>query len=214
MLTTKKRMTMKVIDDKGFWINRKGESIHPDMVRTDEKLKSDLLCELITRASEMREKIRVFKEEAYEEIQDYYKLLLQEYGVEQKRHKRGNLILEDFSGTKKVSISVSDLVNFDEKLAIAKEKIDEFLDEVTKDASVEVQTLIKKAFEVDKKGNISVSRVLALKRYDITHPLWKEAMDIIDDATQIVSTKSYIRFYEKEDIDKEYKHIALDLSKV
>lgn len=203
----------KVVD--GFWLNKKGEKIHPDMIRPDEKLKDEMLESLIKRAIDESDRLREFKKEAFSDIEDYYELLLQKYNMDAKKNsKKGNLTLENFSGTKKVLIAVSDRIDFDEKLNIAKQKIDEYLLEVTEGASPEIKTLIMKAFEVDKKGNVNAKKILSLKSYDITHPLWVEAMAIIDEATQIVSSKLYIRFYQREDPTKEYKQIILDISGV
>jgi len=201
----------KTIDGK--WINKKGELVHPDMVRVDEKLKDELVEKLIKQAKEVQAKLKEFKNSAIEDVEDYYQLLLQEYSVDAKRNsKKGNLTLENFSGTAKVEIRVSDRIEFDEKLKIAKMKIDEYLNEITKNSNPEIKTLITKAFEVDKKGDVNAKKILALKSYDIQNPLWQEAMKIIDDATQIVSSKSYIRFYQRDNTTDAYKQVSLDIA--
>ena len=47
----------------------------------------------------------VIKKEAFEDVESYYELLLQKYNIDGKaRSKKGNLILENFSGTKKITI--------------------------------------------------------------------------------------------------------------
>ena len=206
---------MAKVDDRGFWLNKKGEPVHEELIRADEKLKDEMVEELTKKALGMSATLREFKEEAFKDVEDYYELLLQKYGMDGKKNsKKGNLVLENFSATKKITISVSDRIDFDEKLNIAKQKIDEYLHEVTKDASPDVKTLITKAFEVDKKGNVNAKKILALKSYEITHPLWLEAMSIIDEATQIISSKSYIRFYTRDSLTDEYKNIPLDIAGV
>jgi len=206
---------MAIKDSRGFWKNRRGEFVHPDMVRTDEKIKDEMIEKLFKRVDEIREILSEFKKDAFGEVEGYFDLLLQEYGVDAKaRSKKGNITLEDFSGVRKVSVAVNDTVAFDEKLSIAKLKIDECLHEWTKDSGSELKTLVNRAFDVDKKGEISVSKVMALKSYDISHPKWIEAMNIIDEATQVVSSKQYIRFYSREDETANYKQLSLDFSKI
>ena len=206
---------MAIKDSRGFWKNRRGEFVHPDMVRTDEKIKDEMIEKLFERVDEIREILSEFKKDAFGEVEGYFDLLLQEYGVDAKaRSKKGNITLEDFSGVRKVSVAVNDTVAFDEKLSIAKLKIDECLHEWTKDSGSELKTLVNRAFDVDKKGEISVSKVMALKSYDISHPKWIEAMNIIDEATQVVSSKQYIRFYSREDETANYKQLSLDFSKI
>ena len=198
-----------------FWINKQGKEMHPDMIRADEKLRDELVEELIAKAKEKREILKKFKEEAFGEVESYFELLLEKYNINAKENSRkGNITLENYSGTKKIQIAIQDRIEFDEKLNIAKMKIDEYLHKITQDASPEIKTLITKAFEVDKKGNVNAQKILALKSYEITDPLWIEAMHIIDEATQIVSSKSHIRFYERENPGDEYKLVTLDFSKL
>ncbi len=196
-----------------FWINKKGDEVHQDNVSAADKIKDELVEMLTADAVVIRDSLFDFKKSAFEDIESYYELLLQNYNIDGKKNSRkGNLTIENFSGTAKVTINIADRIAFDEKLTIAKTKIDEYLHEITKDASADIQTLITKAFEVDKKGDVNAKKILALKSYDIKHPKWVEAMEIISDATEIISSKSYIRFYSRDDIDKEYKLIPLDIA--
>ncbi|WP_324172004.1 DUF3164 family protein [Sulfurimonas sp.] len=205
---------MAQIDDKsGHWLNKKNEGTHPDLIRADEKIKDELVEKLIKQAIELSATLNVFKKDAFEQTNDYFELLLQNYDLDAKKNsKKGNITLENYSGTMKVQIANADSISFDEKLQIAKLKIDECLHELTEGASPEIKTLITKSFEVDKKGEINAKKILALKAYDISHPKWREAMIIIDESIEIVGSKAYIRFYTRDRVDKEYKLISLDLA--
>ena len=204
---------MAIATEDGLWLDKRGKPTHPDLIRPDEQLRDELVEELCKKALSEQERLRSFKKEAFKDIDDYYEMLLQKYKMDAKANsKKGNLSLENFSGTFKVTISVSDRIEFDEKLNIAKQKLDEFFKEATKDADPVIKTLITKAFEVDKKGNVNAKEIMKLKSYDINHPKWIEAMHIIDDATQIVSSKSYIRFYKRENPQKAWKQISLDMA--
>ena len=205
---------MAKVEEK-FWLNKKGEKVHKDNVPVSEQLKDELVETLCSDAKGASELLARFKNDAFKSVEDYYTLLLQEYNIDAKENsKKGNLTIENYSATAKITINVSDRIAFDEKLNLAKIKIDEFLHEATKNASADIQTLITKAFDVDKKGDVNAKKILSLKSYEIAHPKWREAMKIIDDATEIVSSKNYIRFYTRDDIDKEYKQVPLDISGV
>lgn len=204
---------MAIKAENGFWLDKKGDAVHPDNIRATEKIKDETVENLISKAVEVQTILSVFKKNSFDEVESYFNLLLQNYGVDEKKNtKKGNITIENFSGTAKVQIAVNDNIAFDEKLSIAKMKIDEYLHEITKDAHADIQTLITKSFEVDKKGEVNAKKILALRGYEITHPLWIEAMQIISEATEVVSSKSYIRFYTRESIDKEYKQVSLDLA--
>jgi len=206
-------MKMPKVDENGLWLNKKSEGVHPDLIRADEKLKDELVEKLIKTATELSALLNRFKKDAFGDTSDYFELLLQNYGLDAKKNsKKGNITLENFSGTLKVQISNADSINFDEKLQIAKLKIDECLHELTIGSSPEIKTLITKAFEVDKKGEVNAKKILALKSYDISHVKWREAMSIIDESVEIIGSKAYIRFYTRDDVDKPYKLINLDIA--
>jgi len=206
---------MAQLNEKGWWLDKKGDAFHPDNVKAVDSIKDKLVEKLLDKSYLIQDTLSDFKEQSFKEVENYYSLLLETYDIDGKKNsKKGNLTLENFSGTKKVVINVADRIAFDEKLNIAKLKIDEYLHEITKDSSSDVQTLITKAFEVDKKGDVNAKKILALKSYDIKHKLWVEAMGIIAEATEIVSSKNYIRFYTRESIEEAYVQVSLDLAGV
>ena len=133
--------------------------------------------------------------------------------MERITSKSGTVTLKSFDGVGVVEIQVAKLISFDQKLSLAKEKIDEYLTEKTNGADAEIQTLITRVFDV-KNGKVDAKQILSLKSYPITHSLWKEAMSMIDDATEIAGTKSYIRFKHRKngDVDGTLETIVLDIA--
>lgn len=202
-------------DERGFWINGKGETYHPDNVRVVDKIKDDMVERLGNTALQMSTAIADFKKNSNDEVNDYFALLLQDYGVDAKsKSVKGNISLENFSSTFKVELSVSENLQFDERIQVAKSLVDEFLIDETKGASPTIQTLITKAFEVDKKGNIDAKKIFALKQYDIQDERWNKAMSIIDESKKVAFTRSYIRFYTRESTDQKWVLIPLDIAAV
>ncbi|WP_320034821.1 DUF3164 family protein [Halarcobacter sp.] len=204
---------MAKLDEKGWWIKKNGESVHPERVKIEDKLKDEMIDSILGKAAGVTEVIKKFKEDAYDEVDSYFELLLDKYGVETKKGVKG-FTLENFSGTAKIQVATADNIIFDEKLQIAKKKIDEYLHEITQDSNPDIQQLISKAFEVDKKGEVNPRKILALRSYDITHPKWLEAMAIIAESVEIVASKQYIRFYTRENQRENYKQVSLDIAGV
>lgn len=206
---------MAIKNENGFWLNARGEAVHEDLVRVDERIKDELVGNLISKVLVMQKELAELKAEIKEDIESYYELLLQQYKIDAKKGgKKGNFSLENFSGTQKIQISMAETLSFDEKLSIAKLKIDEYLNDVTKDSPAEIRTLITKAFEVDKKGNIDSKKIFALRSYDIKDPRWVEAMSIIEESKRVASIKPYMRFYVRDEIEDDYEMIKLDFANV
>lgn len=201
--------------DEKFWTNKEGKEVHPDLVSIEDKLKSELVEKILKHTDDRMRELAAHKRWVTGHIHEYVEMLREKYELDpMKGSPKGNLVLQTYDGLSKVQIAVQTRIEFDEKLTLAKEKVDEYLKEATKNASPEIQTLITKAFEVDKKGEVDSKKVLSLKSYKITDPKWLEAMAIIDDAIEVVGSKSYIRFYKRDSVDAKWKHISLDFASI
>ena len=204
---------MPHVNDAGQWRNKEGAFVHKDMVTVDKQLEDEVVERLTAGAIGLQAFLIGFKTQAFEECYSFVDLLRQKYNMERITSKSGTVTLKSFDGTKVVEIQVAKLISFDQKLSLAKEKIDEYLTEKTTGADAEIQTLITRVFDV-KNGKVDAKQILSLKSYPITHPLWKEAMSMIDDATEIAGTKLYIRFKHRRnnEVDGPLEHIVLDLA--
>lgn len=204
---------MPTINEKGMWRNKEGDFIHPDMITPDKQLEDETVESIVKSALVLQKQMIEFKAKAFEECYGFVDLLRQKYNMERITSKSGTVTLKNFDGTKIVEIQVSKLISFDQKLSLAKEKIDEYLTLKTNGADAEIQTLITRVFDV-KNGKVDAKQILSLKSYPIQHELWKEAMSMIDDATEIAGTKSYIRFKHRKngEVDGSLEHIVLDLA--
>ncbi|MGE4382290.1 MAG: DUF3164 family protein [Arcobacter sp.] len=204
---------MPHVNELGQWRNKEGTFVHKDMVTVDKQLEDEVVEKLIQGALNLQGQMKAFKIAAFDECYGFVDLLRQKYNMERITSKSGTVTLKSFDGTKVVEIQVAKLISFDQKLSLAKEKIDEYLTLKTNGADAEIQTLITRVFDV-KNGKVDAKQILSLKSYPITHDLWKEAMSMIDDATEIAGTKSYIRFKHRpsNEVDGAIEHIVLDLA--
>ncbi|WP_419782366.1 DUF3164 family protein [Malaciobacter marinus] len=197
----------------GKWQNKEGDFIHPDMVRVDKQIEDELVEGLVDSALVLQKQIKEFKIKAFAECYAFVDLLKQQYDMERITSKVGAVTLKSFNGTKEVQIQVAKLITFDQKLTLAKEKIDEYLTHKTENLDSEIQTLITRAFDV-KNGKVDAKQIIGLKSYNITHPKWKEAMAMIDEATEVAGTKSYIRFKQRAglELDGAWQTVVLDIA--
>jgi len=202
-------------DERGHWRNKDGKFVHEDMVPVDKQLEDELVVDLIWGAINVSQVIQEYKTKAFEQCYAFNDLLRQKYDMERITSKSGAVTLKNYDGTMEVQIQVAKLITFDQKLVLAKEKIDEYLDEKTEHADAEIRTLITRVFDV-KNGKVDAKQIMSLKQYPITHPKWKTAMTMIDEATEIAGTKSYIRFRHRANgqIDGRMEPILLDIASV
>lgn len=197
---------------EGFRVNAQGNLIHVSNIKDIDLARDEIVQELITRAIELGKQVASFKKDALESIQAFSELSAEKYGA-RLGGKKGNITLTSFDGRYQIVRAIADRITFDERLQAAKSLIDECLKDWTKDARSEIQTLIHSAFEADKKGNLATHKILGLRTIKIDDPKWLSAMEAISDAITVNSTKTYVRFYERND-SGQYIQISLDLTEL
>lgn len=205
-------MSNQVQIPEGYLMNAKGHLIPEDKVKEIDKIRDELVKRMVKHAKALNEEMKVTKRVLFDEFESFVELSAQEYDTKVGGEK-GNTSLLSFDGKHKVQLAVSDNLVFDERLQVAKSLIDECLNEWTADSNDNIKALIGNAFQVDKEGKINTRRVLELRSLQISDEKWLKAMNAISDATQVVSSKEYIRVYERDDEGK-YQQISLDFSNV
>lgn len=195
----------------GFREDAQGRLWAEDRIKEIDKLRDQLVHELIDQAREVSRTLATFKGNAFGDIAAFIALSAERYGVVMGGTK-GNVQLMSFDGRYKVQRAIAETITFDERLMTAKVLIDECLREWTEASGSEVRTLITDAFRVDQAGNIRTGNVLSLRRLEITDERWLRAMTAISDAVQVVGSKNYVRIYERDDETGQYKSIALDVA--
>lgn len=193
-------------DSKGRWVPK-------SMIKPLDLQADTLVKELAKTARSTQQILATFKRRALADVRAHLALAAEEYNTTLGGEK-GNVTLRTYDGSLTVQIAVADRIGFNERLQIAKKLVDNCIDEWLKEGSrPEIHVIVKDAFSVDKKRTVNTEAVLRLRKLNIEHPVWKQAMKAIDDSIVTESTCTYIRFHER-DADGKYRAIELDLSKV
>ncbi|EAM1813067.1 DUF3164 family protein [Salmonella enterica] len=198
---------------EGYWIDARGVMTPADMVKPIDKDRDALVGEIIERALPLHKGLTEFKQSVFADTQAFRELSGELYGAKVGGEK-GNMTFYSWDGVWKVTVAIAERLAFDERLQAAKALIDECLKEWTKDSQPEVISLIDEAFQVDKEGEVSTSRILRLRRLDIADERWLNAMRAINDAILIVGSKKYVRIYKRSGDSNQYAPFSLDLAAV
>jgi hypothetical protein len=196
----------------GLKQDKQGRLVPVDLIKDIDIARDDLVAELVDKAKLVQAELAVFKAAAMDDIGAFIELSAEKYGVKKLGGAKGNVTLYSFDGRYKIQRAVAEHLIFDERLQVAKVLVDECIHSWTEGSSSEIRALIDHAFQVDKEGKVSVSRILGLKRLDIKDAKWREAMQAISDAMQVVGSKTYLRFYERIGESDQYTPIALDIA--
>lgn len=195
----------------GYQRDSRGRLVPEGLIKPVDSTRSLLVTEIIDRVRAMAGVLQEFREETEDEIRAFLALSAEEYDVHYGG-QRGNLNLVSFDGLLKIQRQISDQLSFDERMQTAKKLIDECLADWSEGSDDRIRLIVQDAFQVDKKGKISTERVLGLRRIQIKDEKWVRAMSALSDSIQVDSSKSYLRFYERESVEAEWTPISLDFS--
>jgi len=198
---------------EGYRADPQGRLIPESTIRPIDLARDELVGQIIERGRELSKTLAAFKAQTYADIQAFLELSAEQYGVTLGGRK-GNVQLMSFDGRYKVLRAVNDNIVFDERLQAAKALIDQCLKHWTEGAAQELRAIVDRAFDVDKAGNISVAKVLALRRVEIADKRWQAAMKAIGESIQIVGSRTYVRLYERVGETDQYAQIPLDIAGV
>jgi len=192
---------------EGYMKNGMGHLVPVEQVRTIDKLRDEIVRRMIGGAKMLAKHRAQYQEECFGMVTDFVELAAAEHGVTLGGEK-GNIQLTSYDGTMRVIRANDYQITFTEGMTAARKIILDCVEKWTEGANKNLAALVQKAFEVDKDGHLSASKILGLYQYDIVDDEWSRAINIIRESVQVVSTKTYIRFYERG-ADSEYKQIAL-----
>lgn len=197
---------------EGYMENAQGHQVPLAQVQEIDKARHELVMEKVAKVKAMHELLAKLKAELMADVGAFVSLSAERYGAKVGGDK-GNVTLLSYDGKFKIARQVAEHITFDERLQAAKALIDECLKDWTQGTRSEIQALIDQAFQVDKEGKISTTRILGLRRLDITDERWLKAMQAIGDSIQVTGTKSYVRVYQRQD-SGAYTAIPLDMAAV
>lgn len=197
----------------GYMKDANGHLVPVEMVKDIDKQRDQTVRELVLQAMDVSAMLNKLKAVAFADVAAFVQLSAEQYEVKVGGTK-GNVTLHTFDGRFKIVRQVQETLRFDERLQAAKALIDECFNEWTAPAGPELKVIVNAAFEVNKEGDVSTDRVLALRRHNIRHEKWLRAMDAINDSVQVIGSRSYIRFYERVGNTDRYKAIPLDLASI
>ncbi len=192
---------------KKYWIDADGNKNRPANIAKHVKKRDKLVEKIFLKVDKANEALAELKEMAVREVVKF----LEETASEHHAKWQGNTKLYNFSSDLQVEVSIAKKIGFDERLQVAKSKVDEYVLSLVKTSAKDLVTLVTRAFNVDKKGNVSVADILKLRNYEIDNPVWQEAMNLIDQALRVDSTKTYFRFARKDE-NGEWQNIVLSFS--
>ncbi|WP_276200388.1 DUF3164 family protein [Chelatococcus sp. XZ-Ab1] len=200
------------VHGKIYMPDAKGNLVPVDTIKPADKLEDETVRKVMGYAKALSAQISRFKQHTFDDLGAFEAILAQEYGTS-KGGAKGNKTFTTFDGLMKVQVQVQDNIDFGPQLQHAKELIDECLMEWSADSRPEIRAIVTRAFNTDKAGQINRAEIFMLLRLDIEDERWQRAMEAIRDAMRVIGSKTYVRCYERDRHDAEWRPVTIDLAR-
>ncbi len=201
-----------IVNGREYMHDAKGNLVPAVNIKPEDRLEDEMVRKIIAFAIALSAQITRFRDHTMADISSFDQLLAQEYGAT-IGGKKGNKTYQTFDGLMRVQVQVADQIAFGPQLQVAKGLIDECLNEWSVESRPEIQTIVTRAFNTDKEGQINKSELFMLLRLEIDDTRWKRAMEAIRASIRVTGSKEYVRFYARPTLDAQWAGITIDLAK-
>lgn len=200
------------IDGKIYIGDGKGGLSPVEMVKPQHLLEDEMVRKVMGFLVGASEQIGRLKAHTIEDIDSFVAMLQQEYEV-QPGGKKGNMTFHSHDGLYKIEVRINDFVDFGPELQVAKDLVDECLNEWSSNARPEIRAIVTNAFHTEQAGKVNRSELIKLTRLPIDDPRWQRGMMAIRDAQRVIGTKQYVRGYRRETFDGAWQAVSIDMAK-
>lgn len=200
----------KEIDGITYYRKADGSLVPEDQIKDLDKLRDQMVMGIADKVLSLKQEMIRTKADVVEDIEAFMETASEQYGVNYGGEK-GNLTFTSFDGNIQIKYYSNDYLTFNEGIYVAKQLIDDFLADITKDSSKSIKQIVNNAFNL-KQGRMDVKAILKLRDINETDPRWVKAMGIIDESRQYVTGNKALRLYIRNRSTDKMEYIPLDFS--
>jgi len=198
---------------EGYLLNALGHLVPREQVREHDLLRDETVRALAEKALAINKALVEFKAAALTDIADLITISAERYNVKMGGEK-GNVSVTTFDGRYKIQRTYAERITFTEEIKAAEKLIYQCIQRWGKGANPYIRTFADRAFRANSKGELKMSEVLDLLRYEIDDEEWAQAMQAIRDSIQAIGNAVYVRVYERIGQSEKYRPVTLDLAAV
>ena len=197
-----------------YYTDPAGETVPAQYVKPYDKKRDRIANRIAKDWQDMQKKLAALKEKTMTNIEALQEAAASAADVPELGGKKGNLQFRSFDGSVTVSLSRHLCTEFDERLPLAQQLIMEAVHEMAADVkNADLVEIATKAFQPRRSGNLDMQRIRDLRTYNVKHPKWRKACDIISDCERAIGHREYISVTVRSNPDENPKAIILDIAK-
>ncbi|MEZ2337658.1 DUF3164 family protein [Mucilaginibacter sp. RCC_168] len=198
-----------------FWLDEEGKRVDIKRITPYERQSERAVYNIAKQAMAINKQLADFKTKVNKEATELYQAFIIENNGKPKGKGKGGNTVYNFDRSIKLEVSIGQPITFDDNLIdLAKQKLDEILEDGLQGAKDFIKEWIMGAFETSR-GKMDTKRVLGLSKYEsrVDDPRYTEAMALIKRAIRRPESKEYFRVWVKGQ-NNQYQDIQLNFSAI
>ncbi|WP_233007183.1 DUF3164 family protein [Rheinheimera faecalis] len=196
----------------GWRKNAVGHLVHESEIKEQDLFRDSVVTDLVTEGIALHKALKAYKEKALNDVADLIGISAQKWQMT-LGGKKGNVSITSFDGELMIQRVYAERITYTEEMEVAKAKVDECVQKWSNESNPHIVTLATRAFQRNKSGELSMSRIIEMLSYKIDDPEWIAAMQVVSDSLRVCGTAVYIRIYQRDDNGK-YINMTLNISGV
>ena len=196
---------------KKTYIDPAGQEVPAQYVPAYDKLRDQIAQRIAKRWHDEQTRLAKIKADTVADIEKLIEAAAKEANVTLGGDK-GNCQFRSFDGTITIGRDRQYRTEFDERLQFAQRLIMEAIAELTDGSNADLAEIARKAFQPRRTGNLDMQRIRDLRTYNVRHPKWRQACEIIADCERTVAYRDYIRVAVRQSSDSKPTPIVLDIA--
>jgi hypothetical protein len=198
-----------------YYTDPSGETVPAQYVKPYDKLRDKIAQRIAKDWQDLNARLTALKLRTIEQVAQLQQAAATAEGVPELGGKEGNIQFRSFDGNITVRVDNAKRTEFDERLQLAQTLIQEAVaDMATTAGNDDIIEIATKAFQPRRSGNLDMQRVRDLRNYNVKHPKWRQACEIISDCERTIGYCRYIRVSVRQDRNAQPKDIPLDIARV
>ncbi len=194
-----------------IYIDPAGDQVKAQYVPAYDKLRDQIANRIAKRWQEEETRLAKVKAETVADIDKLLEAAAKEADVSLGGEK-GNCQFRSFDGRITIGRDRQYRTEFDERLQFAQQLINEAIAELTDGSNADLAEIARKAFQPRRTGNLDMQRIRDLKSYNVKHPKWRQACEIISECERTVAYRDYIRVAVRHSPDAKPVAVILDIA--
>jgi len=190
-----------------------GAQVPAKYVKSYDKRRDQIARGIAARWQAERDRLTSLKEWTLAQIEALKALAAAETDVKDLGGPEGNIQFRSFDGSITVRCDNAKRTEFDERLQLAQGLIMEAVRELSADvANADLVEIATKAFQPRHSGNLDMQRIRDLRTYNVKHPKWRKACEIISECESVVGFRRYVRVTVRKEKDAAPENVILDIA--